>query len=69
MGGRQVLAEKAKEVDWRNDNPIRFCSRYGDENIDPFSFFYYSGCTESSTGNWNTVYRSVAEVFGLRSSD
>ena len=62
-GGRQVLAEKAKEVDWRNDNPSLL--RYGDENIDPFSFFYYLAAL-NRLGNWNTVYRSVAEVFGLR---
>ena len=62
-GGPQVLAERAKEVDWRNDNPSLL--KHGDENIDPFSFFYYLAAL-NHLHNWNTVYRSVAEVFGLR---
>lgn len=37
-GGANYLAQKAKAVDWRKCNPAIL--RYGDENIDPFSFFY-----------------------------
>ena len=62
-GGLQVLAEKAKQVDWRQDNP--YLLRYGDENIDPFSFFYYLAA-RNERYKWKTVYRSVAKEFGLQ---
>ena len=39
-GGETYLAEAAKKVKWRNDGKVQPLLRYGDENIDPFSFFY-----------------------------
>lgn len=64
-GGRQTLAEKAREVDWGPTDPPLL--KFGDENIDPFSFFYYLAA-RNSQDNWKTVYRSVAEVFEKRIS-
>ena len=39
--------------------------RYGDENIDPFSFFYYLAGHNSSARPRVRVYPSVAEHFGI----
>ena len=64
-GGQQYLAEKAREVDWGPTDPPLL--KFGDENIDPFSFFYYLAA-RNSQDNWKTVYRSVAEVFEKRIS-
>ncbi len=38
-GGEAYLIEKARRVDWRNEKPALL--EYGDEGIDPFSFFYF----------------------------
>ncbi len=62
-GGPLVLAEKAKEVDWKSDDP--FLLKYGDENVDPFSFFYFLAALHNPQ-NWKTVFRSVAEVFEIQ---
>ena len=59
-GGPGNLAEKARKVDWGPTDPPLL--KFGDENIDPFSFFYYLAA-RNSQDNWKTVYRSVAEVF------
>ena len=64
-GGQQYLAGKAREVDWGPTDPPLL--KFGDENIDPFSFFYYLAA-RNSQDNWKTVYRSVAEVFEKRIS-
>ena len=62
-GGQQTLAEKAWKVDWGPSDPALL--EYGNKNIDPFSFFY-SLASRNNVANWKTVYRSVAEVFGLQ---
>ena len=62
-GGRQTLAEKAREMDWGRRDPALL--KFGDENIDPFSFIYYLAAL-NTLNNWKTVYRKVADVFGIR---
>ena len=59
-GGRQTLAEKARKMDWGQRDPALL--KFGDENIDPFSFIYYL----AALNNWETVYFSVGEVFGIQ---
>ena len=64
-GGEAYLIDKAKQVDWENENPPLL--QYGDENIDPFSFFYF--LAQKNTSNQRKpVYDSVKEVFGVESS-
>ena len=62
-GGRQTLAEKAREMDWGQRDPALL--KFGDENIDPFSFIYYVAAL-NSVKNWKTVYSEVANVFGIK---
>ena len=62
-GGRQSLAEKAREMDWGRRDPALL--KFGDENIDPFSFIYYLAAL-NTLNNWQTIYRKVAGVFDLR---
>ena len=62
-GGRQALAEKTREMDWGRRNPALL--KFGDENIDPFSFIYYLAAL-NTLNNWKTVYRNVADAFGVR---
>ena len=62
-GGRQTLAEKARKMDWGQRDPALL--KFGDQNIDPFSFVYYLAAL-NSVKNWKTVYRRVADVFGIK---
>ena len=62
-GGPHVLAENATKVDWTTSDP--FLLKYGDENVDPFSFFYFLAALNGPQ-NWKTVYRSVAEIFEIQ---
>ena len=60
-GGERYLVEKTKQVDWGLNNSLL---DYGDENIDPFSFFYF--LAQNNTSNRRvSVYNSVNEVFGI----
>ena len=60
-GGEAYLIEKAKEVDWGNSRSLL---EYGDENIDPFSFFYFLA-QKNTAKQRELVYASVHEVFSI----
>ena len=55
------LVENAKKVDWVTSRALL---EFGDENIDPFSFFYFLA-QKNTARQRKTVYRSVHEVFEL----
>ena len=65
--GPESLIERAKRVQWREDGrePRREppLLMYGDENIDPFSFFYYLAGHNSSAKTRARVYPSIAKHF------
>ena len=61
-GGQRTLAEKARKVGWGVSDPALL--KFGDQNIDPFSFFYFLA-SRNNPANWKTVYQSVAKVFEL----
>ena len=63
-GGEAYLIEKAKQVKWGGDPPLL---RYGDEGIDPFSFFYFLA-SKNTSNQLETVYDSVSDVFDIESS-
>ena len=60
--GEQYLIEKSKEVNWIKDKPPLLA--FGDENIDPFSFFYFLA-SKMWINDQETVYSSVGEVFEM----
>ncbi len=63
-GGEMFLAEKAKQVEWANGNPVLF--KYGDKNIDPFSFFYFLAQQNGlKDHDRERVYKSVDSVFEI----
>ena len=64
--GESYLIERSKEVDWLkpiDDVPLL---KYGDENIDPFSFIYFLA-QKNTTNQAQPVYDSVHHVFELSS--
>ena len=60
--GEEYLIKKSKEVNWINDEPALLA--YGDENIDPFSFFYFLA-SKMWINEQETVYSSVHKVFEM----
>ena len=64
--GERDLAGKAKAVVWKKDKDDVPLLKYGDENIDPFSFLYFLA-QKNTTNQFEPVFRSVHEVFGITS--
>ena len=63
-GGRELLAERAKRVFLPSDDPPLL--KYGDDNVDPFSFFY-SLSTQLSEEKWVQRLHRAGEVFAIKS--
>ena len=61
-GGEKYLIEKAKEVDWAKESPALL--GYDDQNIDPFSFFYFLASRNTSR-NRASVFKNVNDVFAI----
>ena len=64
-GGPELLIERAKKVDWKEDGSEASLLKYGDENIDPFSFFYYLAGYSSSAKSRRRIYPSIGKQFGV----
>lgn len=62
-GGPELLIERAKRVQWKENEREAALLTFGDENIDPFSFFYYLAGHNSSARSRARVYPSIAEHF------
>ena len=59
--GDTYLIEKAKEVEWGENRSLL---RFGDEKIDPFSFFYFLAFKNTKNLR-KSVYHSVHRVFDI----
>ncbi len=64
---REGLVGRAREVDWAGVR--RAVLAQGDEKADPLTFFYHlASIARGTTAKRETVYASVAEVFGIESN-
>ena len=57
-----ICSKRSKQVNWVTPNPALL--RYGDENIDPFSFFYFLA-GKNTIQQFEHVYGSVTGLFDL----
>ncbi|MDE0128112.1 MAG: AAA family ATPase [Gammaproteobacteria bacterium] len=64
-GGPKYLSDCAKKVEWRHDQNLQGLLNYGDENIDPFSFFYTVASKGAHYASRKTTYPSISKVFDL----
>ena len=64
-GGEAYLIDRAKQVDWGENPPLL---RYGDEAINPFSFFYFLA-SKNTRNQLKPVYESVCKVFDIEPLD
>ena len=60
-GGEKYLIKRARQVKWGSNSSLL---DYGDENIDPFSFFYFLA-QKNTVNQRKPVYSSVNEVFAI----
>ena len=65
-GGPKYLSDRAKKVEWRHDQNLQGLLNYGDENIDPFSFFYTVASKGAHYASRKTTYPSISRVFELQ---
>ena len=63
-GGKDSLVKRAREVQWTSDGHDPPLLKHGDENIDPFSFFYYLAGRSDTAENRRRIYPSIDEFFG-----
>ena len=60
----EFLAERARRIPWKEGSDEAALLRYGDDNIDPFSFVYSLAAHHHAR---KRVYAGVAEEFQLTS--
>ena len=65
-GGETLLTEAAKKVAWRDDDKKQPLLNYGDENIDPFSFFYTLAQRSQDQRSRKRIYPSIVKEFGIK---
>ena len=58
----ESLAQKAKQIPWKEDGSEAALLQYGDDNIDPFSFIYSLAGYQHAA---KRVFTRVGEAFGL----
>ena len=64
-GGETYLVERAKQIAWNDDGTKPPLLRYGDENIDPFSFVYSLAQRSQGAGSRNRIYPGIKEAFNM----
>ena len=63
-GGPEFLVPRAKEVPWTADGKKAGLLNYGDENVDPFSFFYVLA-SKNDTEAWTRVHDAISQLFSI----
>ena len=67
-GGEQYLIDTANQVQWQDDAALHqpfVLFRYGDENVDPLSFFYTLASRGRSSTSHERIYSSLSAAFGM----
>ena len=64
-GGERYLIDKAKTVAWKDGDGQSPLLNYGDENIDPFSFYFTLASLSRSSRSRNRIYPGIANAFEL----
>ena len=64
-GGEEYLIDKANRVEWHKDDTVQPLLKYGDENIDPFSFIYSVAARSMHESVREHLYPSIEETFDM----
>ena len=68
-GGPKYLADRARKVRWSPDGKLPHLLKYGDENIDPFSFLCFLSSKNVESPVVPPVFAEVRNVFQLKARD
>lgn len=63
-GGPDYLAPRAKEIPWSAAGKQAGLLKFGDENIDPFSFVYFLA-SKNDTQVWKRIHDAISERFSI----
>ena len=63
-GGPEYLVPRAKKIPWSAGDQQAGLLKYGDENIDPFSFFYFLA-SKNDTRVWKRVHDAISQHFSI----
>ena len=64
-GSEADLVEAARKISWRNDGKVQPLLDYGEENIDPFSFFYTLAQRSQGVRSRERIYPSIKRAFDM----
>ena len=65
--GERHLMDAAKRVAWKQEGPQSPLLNYGDENIDPFSFFYTIAANSDAAVSRERIYESLRGIYDMES--
>ena len=65
--GERQLIEAAKQVVWKQEGPESPLLNYGDQNIDPFSFFYTVAANSPAAVSRKRIYESLSSIYDMES--
>ena len=65
--GERHLMDAAKRVAWKPEGPQSPLLNYGDENIDPFSFFYTIAANSPAAVSRGRIYESLRGIYDMES--
>ena len=65
--GERYLMDAAKRVAWKQEGPQSPLLNYGNENIDPFSFFYTIAANSTAAVSRERIYESLRGIYDMES--
>ncbi len=63
--GELNLIDAAKRVAWKQEGPQSPLLNYGDQNIDPFSFFYTIAANSPAAVSRKRIYESLRDIYDM----
>ena len=65
--GEHHLIDAAKRVAWKQEGPQSPLLNFGDQNIDPFSFFYTVAANSPAAVSRTRIYESLRDIYDMES--
>ena len=65
--GERHLIDAAKRVAWKQEGSESPLLNYGDQNIDPFSFFYTIAANSPKAASRKRIYESLRDIYDMES--
>ncbi len=66
-GGERDLIDAAKRIAWKQEGPQSPLLNYGDQNVDPFSFFYTVAANSPAAVSRKRMYKTITGIYNMES--